>query len=333
MDMYIYSRDKESWFPPERLVVMPWQIYRRVLSGNLQATMIGHAKYRPERYRELVQGEGLASLESLNYDGFPLVVNPRMLAVACSTLNAPEIAYRETNPVATDSTWNLKHHRFLQSYEGRPFYYKIFTIRGEHIPQGHLDSYRTAFEIQIRDRGVGDPQYGGQMSIARTEEEMTHELNQHFSQKEIPTMILILKEKNQNVYSTFKYLCDRKYGYPSIVITEKPNIRVGEKGKKFLNKAGLPQYFGNVMMKANLKTGGLNHSAKGVEMYLKDTLILGADVTHPGPGALIGTPSIAAIVGSVENRGGKFLGSLRLQSKENKEVSYIDRQSCWILLT
>ncbi|KAH9867104.1 hypothetical protein IAQ61_007696 [Plenodomus lingam] len=41
------------------------------------------------------------------------------------------------------------------------------------------------------------------------------------------------------------------------------------------------------------------------------------DVTHPGPGALLGTPSIAAIVGSVDQHGGKFLGSMRLQPRDS----------------
>tara|TARA_R110002003_G_scaffold138_10_gene12728 strand:+ start:9272 stop:9577 length:306 start_codon:yes stop_codon:yes gene_type:complete len=40
------------------------------------------------------------------------------------------------------------------------------------------------------------------------------------------------------------------------------------------------------------------------------------DVTHPGPGSLFGTPSIAAIVGSVDQYGGKFLGSMRLQPRD-----------------
>ena len=41
-----------------------------------------------------------------------------------------------------------------------------------------------------------------------------------------------------------------------------------------------------------------------------------SDVTHPSPGSLLGTPSIAAIVGSVNQNGGKFLGSMRLQPRD-----------------
>ncbi|KAF1972564.1 stem cell self-renewal protein Piwi [Bimuria novae-zelandiae CBS 107.79] len=65
---------------------------------------------------------------------------------------------------------------------------------------------------------------------------------------------------------------------------------------------------------------GTNHSALGVDKWLSNTLILEADVMHSRPGALFGTPSIAAIVGSTNRLGGTFLGSLRLQNKENKEM-------------
>lgn len=41
-----------------------------------------------------------------------------------------------------------------------------------------------------------------------------------------------------------------------------------------------------------------------------------SDVTHAGPGSLEGTPSIVAVVGSVDKDGGKFLGSMRLQPKD-----------------
>jgi eukaryotic translation initiation factor 2C len=80
-------------------------------------------------------------------------------------------------------------------------------------------------------------------------------------------------------------------------------------------------------MKANLKFRGINHCAESSndvsKKWLKDTLVLGADVTHPSGGALPGCPSIAAVVGSTEETGGRFLGSVQLQSEGNKEVSYL----------
>ena len=55
-----------------------------------------------------------------------------------------------------------------------------------------------------------------------------------------------------------------------------------------------------------------------------DTIILGADVIHPGVASIEGTPSIAALVGSVDSDFGKYLGSMRRQpydaASQSKEI-------------
>ncbi|KAF1938434.1 hypothetical protein EJ02DRAFT_354590, partial [Clathrospora elynae] len=84
---------------------------------------------------------------------------------------------------------------------------------------------------------------------------------------------------------------------------------------------------GNFIMKVNLKCDGINHSARDsvshftepLQAKLKDMMILGADVTHPSLASIEGCPSIAAIVGPVDNHSGRFLGSMRLQNQERKD--------------
>lgn len=78
-------------------------------------------------------------------------------------------------------------------------------------------------------------------------------------------------------------------------------------------------------MKFNSKFGGTNHSTAAVRSRMQKTLVLGADLSHPGPGSIHGCPSIAAIVGSVDENGGRFLGSMRLQimDQTDREVSRI----------
>lgn len=51
-----------------------------------------------------------------------------------------------------------------------------------------------------------------------------------------------------------------------------------------------------------MKLGGVNHVLTGAGItWLKKqpTMLMGADVTHPSPGSLKGTPSIASVVASV----------------------------------
>ena len=52
-------------------------------------------------------------------------------------------------------------------------------------------------------------------------------------------------------------------------------------------------------------------------------MLVGMDVTHPGPGAVKGTPSIAAVTASYDNEFTQFPASLRMQESK-KEVCLRD---------
>ena len=83
------------------------------------------------------------------------------------------------------------------------------------------------------------------------------------------------------------------------------------------------QYFSNVVLKLNAKLGGTNAIlAPGSTSFLNDpahpTLILGADVVHPAPGPT-GKPSFAAVVGSVDSNGAKYVAATQIQ-EARKEI-------------
>ncbi|KAF2648958.1 stem cell self-renewal protein Piwi, partial [Lophiostoma macrostomum CBS 122681] len=145
-------------------------------------------------------------------------------------------------------------------------------------------------------------------------------------------VVLLLSKKDQNVYSYFKDLSDRHFSIQSICVTEAGNFLKNKETNKteWSGKNRLGQYFGNVAMKANLKLGQINHTTELAG--LKDVLVLGADVTHPGVGSLEGCPSIAAVVGSVDDTGGKFLGDYRPQPSKEEIIRnfhyYVCRRIC-----
>ena len=74
----------------------------------------------------------------------------------------------------------------------------------------------------------------------------------------------------------------------------------------------------NVAMKV-YQTSGINHSVSKPHPILKGTLLLGADATHPGGTSNPSTPSVAAVVGSLDAKCVRFYGSMRLQKRENLE--------------
>jgi hypothetical protein len=102
------------------------------------------------------------------------------------------------------------------------------------------------------------------------------------------------------------------------------------------------QYFSNVALKVNTKLGGMNHhvcdplsfkhclnSLNTVSqlderamrwLTKKKTMMVGIDVTHPGPLSRKGTPPIASVVASVGDSFVQFPASLHIQQTK-KEVS------------
>jgi eukaryotic translation initiation factor 2C len=182
----------------------------------------------------------------------------------------------------------------------------------------HIDQIQQNFEVQLTKLRVGNATHLGTRQLSINVKGLQSGL-QKAQQQKVDLVILVLRSKDQEVYSNFKYLADRVFGIPSIVMVTASNFRGGA-----WNVTGLDQYIGNIMMKANLKLGGINHSAESdrgnIKNHLEHTLVLGSDVTHPSNGSLFGCPSVAALVGSVDNTGGCFLGSLRLQEQGSKEV-------------
>jgi hypothetical protein len=51
------------------------------------------------------------------------------------------------------------------------------------------------------------------------------------------------------------------------------------------------------------------------------TMVVGMDVTHPGPGSVEGTPSIAAVVASADSSFVQFPASLRCQETKKEMIT------------
>lgn len=244
-----------------------------------------------------------------------------MLKVDCSRLRYPKIRYGDQtyNITPAEAKWNLGDKQFLSTKDHERTV--LYTILHEgRVDTTHIDQIRQNFEVQLKKLKAGNATHLGTHQRPVKVQGLQDGLRK--AQKdEVDLVILVLKSKDQEVYSNFKYLADRVFGIPSIVMVTASNFR-----GQACNVTGLDQYIGNIMMKANLKLGGINHSAESargnMKNYLGNTLVLGSDVTHPSNGSLFGCPSVAALVGSVDDTGGCFLGSLRLQSKGSKEVRY-----------
>ena len=89
------------------------------------------------------------------------------------------------------------------------------------------------------------------------------------------------------------------------------------------NKFHGGSYFANLALKFNLKLGGRNHSlVQGslAPIQQRLTMLMGIDVTHPPQGSPKNTPSIAAVVASIDQEFLLFPGSVRGQESKQEMV-------------
>jgi eukaryotic translation initiation factor 2C len=66
-------------------------------------------------------------------------------------------------------------------------------------------------------------------------------------------------------------------------------------------------------MKIHAKLGGVTHTVPMPQFLSKDTLMIGADVTHPPPKASVIPPSIAVTVASINGDHTRVVPAIRLQ--------------------
>ncbi|KAH7092067.1 Piwi domain-containing protein [Paraphoma chrysanthemicola] len=327
------SQLKPSWFPPEKLMVMPYQIYRRTVPTDLTSPMLNIACKEPEENRGLIEGEGISNLLLTKNKGerpahlatVPLKIENSMLIVPADRLQYPKIQYGDNHVHAikdAEAKWNLANKSFLVT-NSSSMSYKF--LHSSEVSYGRILEIEEKFAAQLRARNVGLPNFDKHNDVHRIP--LTKDITSNGNALRIELrnakqaggdlVVLVLRNKDQDIYSTFKYLADKVFGIPTIVMVESSNMRKGA-----WQATGLDAYVGNIMMKANLKMGGINHSAvsRRKENWLDKTLVLDADVTHPSNGSLPGFPSVAALVGSVESTGGRFIGSMRFQSEGGKEM-------------
>lgn len=142
------------------------------------------------------------------------------------------------------------------------------------------------------------------------------------SRRNITLVVFLMQNYDVAIYRDFKNLTDRFFGMQTICMVHNETWNT-------MTQKQYSDLMTNIMMKLNLKLGGVNHVVPAVRPFLEDTMILGGDIIKPGTGSFPGTPSIASIVGSVDLHGGKCLGSMRLQSVDKTDTEVSQLRMCF----
>ncbi|CAE6486384.1 unnamed protein product [Rhizoctonia solani] len=281
-----------------------------------------------------ITGEGLNSLGLVGNNSpleqMGLRVKSQMATVPGRILPAPKVHYNNrAAPEITNASWNLRGVRFASGAK--------------------IDNWAVLF---LQDGGRDDMNVATGRPVAMSFATMCSKSGMTVNTKQAPAMrdvplppkredaspltrpraidtikkalmsinpkprivLVVLSSQDNAIYNGIKHLCDVQLDVLTVCV----------QASKF--KDDKPQYNANVALKFNAKLGGINHSIDPQDKVMawvraQPTMMIGSDVTHPSPGSARGTPSIAAVVGSVDSQFGQFPASLRLQESKKEMIT------------
>ncbi|KAG9124555.1 hypothetical protein FRC07_011142 [Ceratobasidium sp. 392] len=326
------TKDRPLLVPPEVCTILPNQPFRGKLSDENTAAMILIACQPPNVNAQSITGEGLSSLGFIGGNSplpqMGLNVSSQMATVPGRILPAPSVHYgNRASPHINNAAWNLRDVKFavgarldrwgvLFIQDGGPD--DMSAANSGHIVAGFADvCAKSGMQVTSRQPtkmvDVNLPPKQPHTRITRLDAISAIRTALMSISPKPRIVLIVLSDTDKAIYNGIKHLCD----------TQLDVLTVCVQANKFKN--GQVQYNANVALKFNAKLGGVNHMINPQDRVMawirtEPTMLVGSDVTHPSPGSTRGTPSIAAVVGSIDNMFGQFPASLRLQESK-KEAS------------
>ncbi|KAJ7594394.1 argonaute-like protein [Mycena floridula] len=329
------SQKKSVLVPPELCEILPNQPYKGKLSDENTAAMMIAAAKPPTVNASAIVGPGLDLLGyrqgSSLLSNFGVSVGTEMAIVPGRILPPPNIKYGVGTPrVDEKASWNLRDVKFAKGGVLRNWVVLVIkdnNPRDEFVDandpslravmNGFIQTCKTS-GIQVADsphylavdlppKDFKDPIRAKSIATIRTALQTV---------KTKPSFIfVVLSNGDKHIYSGLKHLLDVFLDVGSTCVHS----------AKIRKERGQLQYFANVALKVNMKLGGVNHTISGAELLLKKrTMLVGIDVTHPGVGTVQFTPSVAAVVASIDSTFAQFHASLEIQESRKEMVTNLD---------
>ncbi|KLO12386.1 Piwi-domain-containing protein [Schizopora paradoxa] len=325
----IGSLKKDIYVPAEICEIEAGQPFVGKLSDKETAKMIKYACNPPHINAEIITREGLPKLglapSASPIADFNIEVSSNMSVIPARILEPPTVLCRDRSCRVRDGSWDASDTKFHKAATLQDFGVLILSDGGRNDFRGEdWKSIVKAFLKKCRDLGMNVklPPGSGDLPMCQAVRTDVHGHHRGSPRQTIAKLaeaikrfpnppkylFVFLANQDPHLYSVLKTLCDTKLGIHTTCM-----LNGHVKGKDSRSQA---RYFSNVALKVNSKLGGVNHSLDALSLnWLKGSMLVGMDVTHPGHSAVRGTPSIAAVVASCDNDFMLYPGSLRLQDR------------------
>lgn len=312
---------------PRRPVLLPMEVceipagqrYMRQLSGDQTSEMIRIANRQPAERLELLRtaARNAMSGETAAFmSAFGLKTGGELVQVHGRRLSPPTIFYgsksREASIQPSQGAWNLRDKCVEIGATANSWAVLVF---GSGLAPPDVQSFVRELVATCSDTGMAMAQRQPPILFAKSQNaeaelKAAYGKAAQVSGRPAQFVLCILPTDDAGLYGDIKLVTDTMLGLPSQCMLMK-HVRKASK-----------QYCANLCLKINAKLGGVNSSLGKQIAFVceKPTMILGADVTHPGVGE-DDKPSIAALVGSMDIKLGRYAASVRVQGSRVEIIS------------
>ncbi|KAI0221014.1 hypothetical protein L0F63_004190 [Massospora cicadina] len=301
--------------PMELCEVIPGQRYAKKLNEIQTAEMIKITCVPPKvRAEKIMAGLRLMECEKNEcLKQFGIQVVPTLKQVDTHILPTPMVSYHPSSkdkalrPI--DGAWNLRDKKLFEGKDLQTWAVVVFASESR-ARRPTVEAFLKEHVATCNNTGMRITNSRPKIYYAKPDPELARgALSDVFNKtgnetKKRPQMLFcILPDKGAGLYGAIKTACELELGVPTQCVQSDKILRPNK------------QYSANVCLKMNAKLGGINASMPSNELgELKapPTLLIGADITHPSPGA-IDAASVAAVIGSIDYTACRYVAEIRLQ--------------------
>ncbi|KAG7306222.1 hypothetical protein JYU34_008825 [Plutella xylostella] len=305
--VWVGPRDRSVYYPMEILDVAYGQVRLRQLNETQLQTMVREAATPPHIRKEKIHEVIRAMKYSTNpyFEKFGLQISDQFTSVEGKVLFAPKLEYgcnKTVNPIR--GAWN--YERLLAGAQ----------LEAWGLIAVEVDAYNAnaeALEREIKNQGE---QMGMLVrpALMRQFNVPARDLEKVMStalEKRLQLLVVVVSSRTRDVYSQVKKIAEKRVGLLTQCIKDNTAVRK-------LN----PQTVRNILLKVNSKLSGINQALHATSlpacMARGNTMVVGADVTHPSPDQST-LPSIAAVTASIDKRCFKYNIEFSIQTPK-KEI-------------
>ncbi|KAI5309807.1 hypothetical protein KEM55_002361, partial [Ascosphaera atra] len=325
------TKEKPSYLPAEVCKIAKGQAWKRLLTAAQTDGMLKFAGRPPFENARAIVEEGFKTV------GMDPEINPtlkefgvefgkNLLTVEGRVLPAPKVLYGKNTQADTQRApgqWNLKDAKFnIPGRHLKEWSILLITTQGYDTSRGvgGPDNLMKGISNGLHATGLkcDEPILRNQVRVQNNNYDNTLDTQIAIMAAKSKFLVTIVPSKDPALYAQIKQLCDVKYGIQNICVVAQTIAGIARKG----GAMGMAQYWANVSMKFNMKLGGVNHIVDEMRNNIiaeGKTMLLGLDVTHPSPGSSESTPSIAAMVGSIDKNLAQWPATLSMQAKAKQE--------------